>query len=68
MEKPWKMVSENRHKQCVNDCIASVISLHFKRSKQTSLADELPFHLSLNKLNEINGINLMPVEAIDVGK
>ena len=41
---------------------------HFKRSKQTSLADELPFDLSLNKLNEINGINLMPVEAIDVDK
>ena len=28
LEKSWKMVSENRYKQCVNDYIASVIQLH----------------------------------------
>ena len=28
LEKSWKMVSENRYEQCVNDYIASVIQLH----------------------------------------
>ena len=57
------MVSENRYEQCVNDYIASERYNYMyndklwgsfeKVLKQTSLADELSFHLSLDQLQVV---------------